>query len=115
MFQLTKEEKDELVPIWHRFKSLKHSSSNPYAFTEHGVAMLASVLNSDKAIKISIFIIKIFMKLRKIIATHKDFASKLTELERKIQSHDEDIITIFRAIRQLTIEETKPKNRIGFL
>ena len=82
MFQLTKEEKDELVPIWHRLKSLKHSSSNPYAFTEHGVAMLASVLNSDKAIKISIFIIKIFIKLRKIIATHKDFASKLTEIGR---------------------------------
>ena len=54
MFQLTQEEKEQLVPIWHRFKTMKHSTSLPYVFTEHGVAMLASVLNSDRAIKIAV-------------------------------------------------------------
>ena len=58
MFQLIPNERDELVTNWHRFESMKHSSVLPYAFTEHGVAMLASVLNSDIAVKISVTIIK---------------------------------------------------------
>ena len=64
MFQLTKEEKDELVANCDRFKILKHSTSLPYAFTEHGVAMLSSVLNSERAIQVSIQIINVFIKMR---------------------------------------------------
>src|SRR3989304_3782451 len=66
MFQLTVEERNQLVTICHRFKTMKHSSSLPYVFTEHGVAMLASVLKSDRAVKISINIIKAFVKLREM-------------------------------------------------
>ena len=118
MFRLTKEEKDELVPICHRFQSLKHSSSLPYAFTEHGVIMLASVLNSERATKISIAIVKTFVRLREVILTHKDLFYKLSEIEKRVDKHDKLIIKIFEIIKQLT--ETlpepppKPKGPIGF-
>jgi len=111
MFQLTKEEKDELVTNWHRLAAMKHSSNLPYVFTEHGVAMLASVLNSDRAIKISILIIKAFVKLREILATHKEPAHKLNELEKRIEKHDTEIQAIFEAIRQL-MEPPPAKDRI---
>lgn len=114
MFNLTREEKDELVTICHRFKTMKHSSTLPYAFTEHGVAMLASVLKSEKAVKISIVIIKAFVRLRRFLATHKELAHKLSELERKIAKHDEDIQAIFYAIKQLMTPPEKPKRKIGF-
>ncbi|PIP67592.1 MAG: hypothetical protein CO035_04155 [Candidatus Omnitrophica bacterium CG_4_9_14_0_2_um_filter_42_8] len=114
MFQLMPDEKDELVTNWHRFESMKHSSVLPYVFTEHGVAMLASVLNSDIAVKISIIIIKTFVKLREVLLTHKDLAYKLAELERK-EKHDENIQAIFEAIRKLmTPQPIKPKPQIGF-
>ena len=66
MFQLTKEEKNELVTNWHRFNSLKHSTSLPHAFTEHGTVMLASVLNSQRAIETSILVVQAFIKLREL-------------------------------------------------
>jgi len=114
MFKLIKEEKDELVTICHRFKTMKHSSTLPYAFTEHGVAMLASVLKSERAVKISIVIIKAFVRLRQILSTHKDLAHKLNQLERKIEKHDVEIKAIFDAIRELMTPPKKPRKRIGF-
>ena len=114
MFRLTKRERNELVTNWHRFKILKHSTSLPYVFTEHGVAMLATVLNSSIAVKVSIRIIKTFIKLRKVISAHKHLAGKLKKLESKIGKHDEEIRSLFQAIRELTTEAQKPKRRIGF-
>ena len=117
MFQLTKTEKNELVTNWHQFKSLKHSTVLPYAFTEHGVAMLASVLNSERAVKMSILIIKTFVKLREIISTHKKFSDKLKELEAKFDKHDNEIHAIVQALRELIEDKTlrdKPRKRIGY-
>lgn len=115
MFQLTKEERDEVVQICHRLRTIKFSTTLPYAFNEHGVAMLASVLNSENAIKLSIIIIKAFVKLREIVSTHKELAYKLNELERKIEKHDIEIQSIFEAIRQLMEPPPeKPKRVIGF-
>jgi ORF6N domain len=115
MFQLMPNERDELVTNWHRFESMKHSSVLPYAFTEHGVAMLASVLNSDIAVKISITIIKTFVKLQALLSTHKELAYKLAELEKKVEKHDENIHVIFEAIRKLMAPPpVKPKPQIGF-
>jgi phage regulator Rha-like protein len=115
MFQLNPDEKNQLVTICHRFKTMKHASSLPYAFTEHGVAMLASVLKSETAVKISINIIKAFVKLREILSTHKELANKLNKLESKIAKHDEDIKVIFEAIRQLMApSEKKLSRKIGF-
>jgi len=116
MFRLTKKEKDELVTICHRLRLIKHSSIPPLAFTEHGVAMLATVLSGKTAIRISIIIIKTFVKLRKTISEYRELSVKLQALQEKVDQHDEEIKTIFEAIRQL-IEppaENKPKRRIGF-
>ena len=116
MFQLTSQEKEGLVTICHRFRTMKHSSSLPYAFTEHGVAMLASVLKSNTAVKISILIVKAFIKLREVISTHKELIHKLQDLERKVSRHDEEIKLIFEAIRQLMAPPLeKPKGKIRFL
>jgi 3'-phosphoadenosine 5'-phosphosulfate sulfotransferase (PAPS reductase)/FAD synthetase len=114
MFQLSKDEKAELVTNWHRFNSLKHSSVLPYAFTEHGVAMLSSVLNSKRAIQVNIIIIKTFMKLREIISLHKELARKLSQLERKYERHDEQIHAIFDQIREFMTYKNKPVKEIGF-
>ena len=114
MFQLTVVEKNKLVTNCHRFKTMKHSSSMPHAFTEHGVAMLASVLKSDHAVKISINIIKAFVKLRELISTHKALSRKLNQLERKFEKHDEKIHVIFEAIRQLMSPPQKNSSKIGF-
>jgi len=114
-FQLTPDERSQLVTICHRFRTMKHSSSTPYAFTEHGVAMLASVLKSERAVKISINIIKAFVKLREILSTHKELTAKLNQLERKMEKHDEEIHMIFEAIRQLMEPPQKTRKRIGFL
>ncbi len=111
MFQLTRQERNELVPIWHQFGKMKHSYVMPHAFTEHGVAMLASVLNSDRAIKISIIIINTFVRLREILSTHKELAYKLRELEGKVEKHDTEIQAIFEAIRQL-MEPPPAKERV---
>lgn len=114
MFRLTKRERNKLVTNWHRFITLKHSSILPCAFTEHGVAMLATVLNSGVAIKASIRIIKAFIKLRKFISTHRLLSKKLKLLENKIDKHDKEIQSIFEAIRQLTSISYKSKKKIGF-
>ncbi|MFA5098152.1 MAG: ORF6N domain-containing protein [Candidatus Margulisiibacteriota bacterium] len=87
----------------------------PYVFTEQGIAMLSSVLNSERAIRVNILIMRAFVKLRNIIYAHKEMERKLLELESRIDKHDKGILTLFDAIRQIMKEETKPKSSIGFL
>ncbi|MBL7132437.1 MAG: ORF6N domain-containing protein [Candidatus Omnitrophica bacterium] len=111
MFSLTRKEIKKISQI---VISLKYSKS-VYAFTEQGVAMLSSVLNSKRAIKVNIQIMRAFVKLKELFLTHKDLAAKLEALERKHVEHDDKIKAIFEAIKQLL--EPKPvekKRRIGF-
>ncbi len=115
MFQLSDEE----------FKTLKSQivisswggirRANPYAFTEQGVAMLSSVLRSKRAIQVNIAIMRAFVRLRQILATHKELIHKLSELERKIEKHDVEIKAIFDAMRQLMTPPEKSDKRIGFI
>jgi len=114
MFQLTHAEKEELVAICDRFNTMKHSTTLPYAFTEQGVAMLSSVLNSERAIQVNILIMRAFTKVREILLTHKELAVKFEALEKKYAEHDEKIRDIFEAIRQLMSPPEEPKRRIGF-
>jgi hypothetical protein len=87
----------------------------PFAFTEQGVAMLSGVLHSERAIEVNIAIMRAFVKLREILATHKDLAEKLAQLEQKIGEHDQSFQMVFEAIRQLMAPPpAKPKGRIGF-
>jgi len=116
MFQLTT---DEAEAVRSQFVILKmgrgkHRKYLPYAFSEQGVAMLSSVLRSSRAVQVNIAIMRAFVKLREMVAAHKELAGKLAELERKVASHDTHIQSLFDAIRRL-MEPAKPKpGRIGF-
>ena len=116
MFQLTDEEQKELVTNCDRFKNLKHSSSNAYVFTEHGVTMLASILNSERAIEINVQIVRAFVQLRQFVLEHKDLTKRFAELEQYFMQYCKDNETdkqkIYEAI-DLLMDRTKP-TKIGF-
>jgi ORF6N domain len=86
----------------------------PYAFTEQGIAMLSSVLNSRRAVKVNIAIMRAFVKLRWVLETNRELARKFFELERRVDKHDEEIASILEAIRQLMAPSEKPRREIGF-
>ena len=117
MFQLSKEELENWRSQFVISNSVEKMGLRwrPYAFTEQGVAMLSSVLRSDRAIEVNIAIMRAFVHLRAIISTHKDLARKLDALERKVGEHDEKFVLVFEAIRQLMAPTpAPPKRRIGF-
>lgn len=114
MFQLTQEEKDEVVANCDHLKNLKYSPNLPFAFTEHGAVMLASVLNSDRAIEVNIQIVRIFTQIKEMLLMNKDFLLKVEQLENKVTSHDEDIRNIFQALKRLLNPPQAPRKRIGF-
>ena len=115
MFQLSKEEfnnwRSQTVMSKSEEKGLRHL---PFAFTEQGVAMLSSVLKSERAIEVNILIMRAFVKLREIISTHKNVADKLKELEDKFKDHDDQITQIIQVINQLMTPPDPPKKKIGF-
>jgi len=86
----------------------------PIAFTEHGAIMAASVLNSPKAIEMSVLVVRAFVKLRNMLAAHRQLSLKFKELERKLATHDQQIVVLFDAIRGLMEPPAKTKRRIGF-
>ncbi len=87
----------------------------PYAFTEHGAIMAATILNSPKAVEMSVFVVRAFIELRVWLSTHRELAEKLEHLERKVSSHDQALAGVIDAIRQL-MAPPNPKNRpIGFI
>ena len=114
MFQLTRREKNEVVTNCDHLRKLKYSPNFPFAFTEYGAVMLASVLNSPIAVQASIAVVRAFIRLREILATHKELARKLKELENRIEGHDEEITALFDAIRELMESPEKPSKQIGF-
>jgi hypothetical protein len=115
MFQLNEEEKAEVVANCDHLSKLKFSRALPYAFTEHGAIMAASVLNSPRAIEVSVFIVRAFVKLRRTIAEHKELARKISQLERRLADHDDQILSLVQAIRQFLNPKLPPKRRrIGF-
>lgn len=119
MFQLTEEEKSEVVANCDHLENLKYSSYLPFVFTEHGIVMLANVLNSDRAIETGIRIVEIFIKMREILLNHKDLLEVLEEMKVQMSNHNEQIMLLFEYLQRL--EDSKPfeqdsKNRkkIGF-
>jgi hypothetical protein len=115
MFVMTKEElsnwRSQFVTSNEDLMGLRYP---PFCFTEQGVAMLSSALNSDRAILVNIQIIRIFTKLREMLLTHKDLLLKMEELEKKISSHDEKIALLFEYLKQFINEQEKPRQMIGF-
>jgi ORF6N domain len=114
MFQLTEEEKEEVVAICDHLKTLKYSPQLPYVFTEYGAVMLASVLNSERAIEVNVQIVRIFTRMRELIMTNQEILLKLEQLERKVDGHDENIRVIFAYLKKLLDPPQQPRPRIGF-
>ena len=118
MFRLTRRESGEIARSRSQSVILKRGQNIkylPYAFTEHGAIMAANVLNSPRAVQMSVFVVRAFVRLRQMIATHKDIVAKLVELERKVASHDTHIRSLFDAIRRLMTPLEPKKRKIGFI
>lgn len=113
MFQLTDQEKEEVIANCDHLVKIKFSRTNPYAFTEHGTIMLASILNTPVAIQTSVLIVRAFVKLREILSTDKELARKLSDLEVK---YDKQFKAVFQVLRELMQKETaiKERPRIGY-
>ena len=116
-FQLTKEEKQEVVTNRDHLKNLKYSPVLPYAFTEHGALMAANVLNSEQANSMSVYIVRAFVRLRETILGNSKLAVKLMEVEKRLDRHDESLNALVNAIECLLDEpeEKGKKRRMGFI
>ena len=114
MFQLKPEELAKLKFQFGISSWGGRRRSRPYVFTEQGIAMLSSVLKSERAIKVNIAIMRAFVKLRQLIDTNRELARKFSELERRVGKHDQEIATVLEAIRQLMATPEKPRREIGF-
>ncbi len=114
MFQFSAEETKSLKFQLGISKGRGGRRHFPYAFTEQGVAMLSSVLNSERAVKVNIAIIRAFVKLRQTLETNRELSHKFSELEKRVDKHDEEIGAILEAIRQLMAPSEKPRCEIGF-
>ena len=113
MFQINRDEFQNLksqivISSWGGSRTL------PYVFTEQGVAMLSSVLNSETAIQVNIQIIRLFTKMKQLILDNKDLWMKIEKIEQHLMKNDEEIKTIFAYLKKLLIQENKPRNPIGF-
>ena len=114
-FQLNSVEKIEVVANCDHLKNLKFASENPYAFTEHGAIMAASILNSEKAVEVSVLVVRTFVKLRQLLSTNLQLKNKLIELENRLSDHDDAIKTLVSTIHQLMdTPKSKDKPSIGF-
>jgi hypothetical protein len=114
MFHLSTAEMKSLILQSVRAKGRGGRRTPPYAFTEQGVAMLSSVLKSQRAVLVNIVMMRAFVKLREMLAAHGDILRKLDDLEKKYQRHDTQITAVFDAIRRLIESSRRPRRRIGF-
>lgn len=123
MFQLALEEKEKVVAKCDHLKALKYSSGSPYAFTEHGAVMLASVLNSERAIEVNVRIVKLFIAMREVLRANQDMLLRLEKIDKylheqghTLKQHNEEISVLFELIDQLRKENKcpAPRNLIGF-
>lgn len=113
VFRLTPGERDEVVAKCDHLGKLKFSPSMPYAYTEHGALMAASVLNTSRAVEVGLYVVRAFVSLREAFASNADLARRLTEMEKK---YDRQFKVVFDAIRELmTPPEPAGRRRIGFV
>jgi len=108
MFILTQEEKENVVANCDHLKKLKYSPYLPSVFTEHGIIMLSSVLNSETAIQVSVRIVEVFIKMREMLISHKELLKELEQIKKQISNHDDQFLLVFEYLKQF--EETKQQH-----
>ena len=111
MFRLNRKEKKEVVAFCDHLKQLKFSSTLPNAFTEYGAIMLATVLNTPIAVQMSLQVVRTFVRLREVLATHKNLARKVEEMDKR---YDANFQTLFHAVRRLMNPKVRKRRMIGF-
>jgi len=114
MFRLTAEEKAEVVANCDHLSRLKFSPVLPHVFTEHGAIMAATILNSPRAVEVSIYVVRAFVRLRDVVAEDRVLAHKLAELEGRVAEHDHEIRALLDAIRRLMAPGPPKRRPIGF-
>jgi hypothetical protein len=117
MFQVTAAEKEQLINAFEHLNGLKYSPALPYAFTEHGAVMLASVLNSDQAIAVNIQIVRVFTQIRQMLTDNTELRLEIEKIKRKADSQDKNIELVFQYLDELLEQKEKPeppRNRIGY-
>lgn len=114
-FQLTREERDEVVTNCDHLRNLKYASALPWAFTEHGAIMAAAVLNSPRAVEMSVFVVRAFVRLQEFARGHTEIAIRLDALEQRVTGHDEDLREMFNALRALLTPSPRTGREIGFV
>lgn len=114
MFKVTQREKDEVVANCDHLQKLKFSPNLPNAFTEHGVAMLSSVLNSETAIQMNILIIRVFIKIKELILSNKDLEIRVGEVEKKQKEQGNLLTSVHSVVKYLIEKPDNPKGKIGF-
>ena len=116
MFRLTDEEQESLRSQNATSKSGRGGRRYaPYAFTEHGAIMAATVLNSEQAVEMSVFVVRAFVRLREMLATNEKLGAKIDELEQRLDTHDASIQDLIEAIRQMMLPEPATGRKIGFV
>lgn len=113
MFELTKEEKEKVVANCDHLEKLKFSPVLPKVFTEHGIMMVANVLTSERAIKVSIQIIEVFIKMREVLQSNNELLLRMEKLERNLGKHDMQIAQVFQLLKQ-SVKEESERTRIGY-
>ena len=116
MFQISRREEGKCLrsQIATSKKGRGGRRSRPYAFTDHGAIMAATVLNSEQAVHMSVFVVRAFARLRELLATNRELAAKIMELEDHLDTHDSAIQQIVAAIRRLAVQKRAPRRKIGF-
>lgn len=117
MFQVTKDEREEIIRQFKHLSSLKYSSVLPYVFTEHGAVMLASVLNSDRAIEVNIQIVRVFTKIQKMLTDNTELRLELEQIRKKVDNQDKNIEIVFKYLDELLEVKNvpaSPRTSIGY-
>jgi len=114
MFELSEEEHEILKRQFDSKNRGQHSKYPPYAFTEHGVLMLSSVLNTERAVKVNIQIMRVYVRIREMIQTHKDLILKMDQMELKVGKQDEKISIVFEYLRKFIDIKEKQRKKVGF-
>jgi hypothetical protein len=114
MFQITEEEKEKVVANCDHLENLKYSPYLPYVFTEHGTIMLANVLNSQRAILVSIKIIEIFISMREYIMNYSELQIKMELLEKQVGKQDQNIALVFKYLKKFIDLQERPRKQIGY-